>query len=134
MAYTTSTIDPIGGYDLISIAMDGSGYPSVSYVNWNGTIFGLGYAKYNGTVWSTGTLDTNAGVRGNSQSLTIDGSGDPHVVYIKSNILNAADWVGAGLPAPMGGNPYGKVQAPTNFHPTTKSVGSSQVTWAWNER
>ena len=31
----------------------------------------------------------------------------------------------------MGGNPYGKVQAPTNFHST--AVGSSQVTWAWND-
>src|SRR5207237_4880807 len=59
-------------------------------------------------------------------------AGNVHIVYpdYTSNLLKAAHWTGAGLPASMGGNARGKVQAPTVF---TGAATSSSITWSWQD-
>jgi len=128
--YSISTVDPAAYPFPASIALDGAGNPVIVYednVN-SGSV--LIFARFTGTQWSTGTVDTYGS--GASASVAIDQFGDPHIAYNAANgDLRAAHWVGAGLPAPMGGNAYGKVQEPTNFHAAT--VESGQITWSWTD-
>src|ERR1019366_1269891 len=108
-----------------SITLDGTGKSQIAY--YNATTGDLKFANFNGTSWSTSTVDSLGDV-GTNPSSSLDVSGDVHIAYIDSTNgqIKAADWVGAGLPAPMGGNAYGKVQAPTLFK--ANNVYSSSVT------
>src|SRR5207248_4050393 len=65
-------------------------------------------------------------------SIAVDASGDVHIAYGYSTTpkkWRVADWTGAGFAAPMGGNPRGKVQAPTAFR--AASANSTSIAWRW---
>ena len=64
-----------------SIAVDGSGYPHVSY--FDATNESLKYAKWTGSNWSIGTVDTDGRV-GLYSSIALDSKGDPHISYSDS--------------------------------------------------
>jgi hypothetical protein len=64
------------GFDS-SIALDSSGNPHISYIDWNNT---LKYAKWDGWGWSIQIVDTNAYIHG-STSIAVDSKGDPRITY-----------------------------------------------------
>ena len=131
--WSISTIDgsaSVYGSRDSALVLDGAGNPKAAY--YDAVNNDLKFASFNGTNWSTSTVDSLGDV-GRTNTLAIDASGDVHISYhdFTNTQIKTADWTGAGLPAPMGGNAYGKVQAPTNFH--TSSVGASSITWTWTD-
>ena len=113
-----------------SIALDGAGWPHISYYDQTGRA--LKYAKFDGVVWSTYTVDSY-GDAGSGTSIALDGTGNVHIVYraADDSDLRAAHWTGAGLAAPLGGNARGRVQAPGNM--ATGLLGSTSIQWHWTD-
>jgi hypothetical protein len=76
-----------------SLALDSSGNPHVSYYgNPGGTANGyLKYAVKSGGTWNTEMVD-NDGDSGNGTSIAIDGSGNPHIAYLRyPSLLSHSD-------------------------------------------
>ncbi len=61
-----------------SLALDGSGYPHISYMDWYSG--DLKYAYMDASGWHSATVDAEGDV-GGYNSLALDGSGYPHVSY-----------------------------------------------------
>ncbi len=107
-SWDTQTVDtdvPMMPFGLrISIAIDGSDHPHISYVKYKGgeTQFlpptpVLCYAHRTGSSWDTQTVDS-----GGDNSIALDSSGRPHISYcgpgpdnIYSNVLKYARWTGS---------------------------------------
>jgi len=69
------------GYGEISMALDGSNYPHISYYYWgSGPEYDLKYAYKDGTGWHIETVEATANV-GKYNSITLDSSGYPHISY-----------------------------------------------------
>ena len=66
----------VGGYT--SLALDGDGYPHISYYDWGNN--DLKYAYQDAFGWHIETVDSEGGV-GRYSSLALDGDGYPHIGY-----------------------------------------------------
>jgi hypothetical protein len=81
-SWSTSTLDTIscGGY--VAMALNGSGYPRVSYYDDSAAPYNLRYAEYNGSTWSYTSLDQDASAdTGKYTAIALDASGNPQVGY-----------------------------------------------------
>jgi hypothetical protein len=81
----------VGEYS--SLALDGSGYPHISY--YDDTNADLKYAYEDAAGWHTETVDETGDV-GRYTSLALDGSGCPHISYYASLHLKYAHNEGLG--------------------------------------
>ena len=137
--WAVDTVNTTGAnpYLQTSLALDGAGNPSVAFGDYSGA--GAWYSWFSAGTWQAPVPAAN--IQAYTLSLTLDASGNPRMV---SNDLfnlsdNLGDYIPAPLqysagsgfnfPAPMGGSPRGKVQAPDGF--TTASVSSTTITWSW---
>jgi hypothetical protein len=66
----------VGGYT--SLALDGDGYPHISYFDWGNS--DLKYAYQDASGWHIETVDSERDV-GLYTSLALDGDGYPHISY-----------------------------------------------------
>lgn len=84
-----------------SIALDNSGNPHISYeysnfVQPSTFVRRLYYARWTGTSWQTSTVDSTGSV-GDSCSIDVDSSGNPHISYVdlSNTNLKYARWTGS---------------------------------------
>jgi hypothetical protein len=91
---TVDATPGVGHYT--SLALDGSGWPHVSYLEW--VNYDLRYAYRDASGWHIETVDT-AGYVGHYTSLALDGSGWPHISYydltntaLKYGYRDASGW------------------------------------------
>lgn len=125
VSWTIKAIDAAVVPPHAGLALDGAGNAHVSY---RGPASEVKYAFPSGAAWSTATVASN----GSWTSLALDAAGQPNLSYKDTNnALSYAHWTGAGFAQPMGGNPRGKVQAPTGL--AAVAVTSNTVTWQWTD-
>ena len=88
------TVDSEGcvGY-FSSVALDSSGYPHISYSDWNDDA--LKYARWTGSTWNNMTVDSTGDV-GWFTSIDLDDKGYPHISYwdVTNSDLKYAVWTG----------------------------------------
>jgi hypothetical protein len=73
------TVDSVGDVGAAtSIALDSSGYPHISYIDWTNNY--LNYAYWTGTHWLITAVDTSGAVCSNT-SIALDSQGYPHIAY-----------------------------------------------------
>jgi len=95
---TADSVDGMGEYSQISLALDSNNNPNVSYGNFlpGGLSSYLKYAKWTGSSWSTQTVDSG-GLVGAYSSIALDSNDNPHISYIDSTngTLKYAKWTGS---------------------------------------
>jgi len=83
-----------------SIALDGNGYPHISYTT--GGLNSLHYARWTGTAWETEMVDEEPSM---ATSIALDSNGYPHIGYgtfaIGDNSLHYARWTGTAWETEM---------------------------------
>ncbi|MCP4537091.1 MAG: hypothetical protein GY832_08080 [Chloroflexi bacterium] len=80
-SWITETVDNVGCLNT-SIALDGNGYPHVSYCRYvNSYTRDLRYAYRNASGWIT-KMVTSGGNQGSDSGIAVDGGGRPHISYI----------------------------------------------------
>jgi len=98
-AWHKQLIDPLSVAFFMSIQLDKSDHPKISYykrMNQDSSFaLQLKYAFFDGTSWYRETVDPREGT-GKFNSLALDGEGNPHIVYsnIVSYDLEYAHWDG----------------------------------------
>jgi hypothetical protein len=76
-----------------SLALDGNGYPHISYYGYINGHMGVRYAKWTGSSWDIKIVDTDT--EDACSSIAVDGSGYPHISYVKSLKLMYTKWNGS---------------------------------------
>jgi alpha-tubulin suppressor-like RCC1 family protein len=94
-AAISNIFDPKQISQNISIAIDPSGHPCISYL---GAGYSLKYASWDGTKWQFQTVKDQAGGYEVSNSLALDKAGRPHILYrdYVPDALKYAVWDGSG--------------------------------------
>lgn len=110
-------------------ALDGAGRAVVTY--YDAAAGDLVFARHNGVGWETGALDSY-GDAGAWSALAVEADGALLELHhhAGSGDLLAGSWA-AGLPAPLAGNPRGRVGAPSAFSGVVAS--STTVQWTWTD-
>jgi len=98
-AWQKQLIDPLSVAFFMSMQIDNSGHPKISYYKRmnpdNSFALQLKYAFFDGTSWFRETVDPREGT-GKFNTLALDAEGNPHIVYsnIVSYDLEYAHWDG----------------------------------------
>lgn len=101
--WQTSTADSTGTVgDYSSIAVDDGGTPHIAYRDYTNKV--LKYATWIGSAWQTtviGSVADGSLLSGGRNGIAIDGNGNPHIVYYKTNIgYYYIHWTGSAWTAP----------------------------------
>jgi hypothetical protein len=96
-AWTIDRVAAGNSYHFISLALDASGHPHISY--FDDTDDDLRYARWDGFAWVHQTVDAEGDV-GRGTSLALDASGHPHISYIDfrasyNSSMKYAQWNGS---------------------------------------
>jgi hypothetical protein len=92
--WTTTSIDTTVAYPYtVSLALDGSGNPYITYTNSAGDIM---YASNTGSGWTTQQVATNGMTSSPYVSLAIDSGGNPHIAYYTSSYTLAYAYLSGG--------------------------------------
>ncbi|MEI7481806.1 MAG: FlgD immunoglobulin-like domain containing protein [Elusimicrobiota bacterium] len=95
--WSIQTVDSTGEGEYLSIALDSSNNPHISYYDGYHSANGdLKYAKWTGSAWSVQTVDS-VGWAGYYTSIALDSGNNPHISYydVTNGDLKYAKWTGS---------------------------------------
>ncbi|MFH2203946.1 MAG: right-handed parallel beta-helix repeat-containing protein [Elusimicrobiota bacterium] len=130
-SWNSFVVDVGGSPGMPSLTLDGDGYPHIAYMA--NTPGDLKYAYYDGASWSTMTVASDGNI-GFVPVIALDGNANVNISYLDleaDRSLHISSWTATGFAVPMGGNPRGKVQAPTGM--TATQVYIASATWNWQD-
>lgn len=125
------------GFSYATLALDGSGRPHAGYAH--GTpCQGIlhKYARLESGTWTPQTVHSGGNCSALPPSVVVGGNGEVQLLdgrftgFASAGIVYSST-TGAGFSAPMGGNPYGRVQAPSGFTPA--AIHATSATWSWTD-
>ncbi len=84
--WSVMTVDSVGTTPYTAIALDGNGYPHISYIKLEAFHhFSLMYARWDGNDWQIETVDFVGTLGGYETSMALDSQDRPHISYYQWN-------------------------------------------------